>query len=240
MAYELIEDLLPSDLAWNGETGNYSASGNHPYILVMHGTGGTLQSSRSHFRSRKSGVSAHYFVDKDGKVYRELPESAIAYHAGRSNWQGRRDINNVSIGIELINADNFLDPFPPEQYNSAVALARDIVLRNHIASENVVTHAQVAIPKGRKHDPAGFPMERFKYDVYSADFDWGRWGQTVDPNSPIGGSRGSGNVEAEPKTQNATPLRSASVWERFLSLFSGQNGSAGILSEFQRLLGLRN
>jgi N-acetyl-anhydromuramyl-L-alanine amidase AmpD len=239
MPLNIRDDILPGSLAWNGRSGNYSASGNNPSMLVMHATGGSTESARSWFRSRKSGVSSHYIIDKDGTIYRELPESAIAYTVGRSRWQGRTNLNDESISIELENADNYLDPYPKEQYNAAVELAKEIIARYHIQSENVVSHGEVAIPKGRKHDPAGFDMERFKYDVYSAPLDFGRWGQTTDPESPIGGAQGSGNVEAEPKKDDPTPLQSTSLWERFLSLFSGQNGSAGILSEFQRLLGLR-
>ena len=46
-------------------------------------------------------VSAHYLIAEDGTVTRLVPEDKRAWHAGVSYWRGHKDINSVSIGIEL-------------------------------------------------------------------------------------------------------------------------------------------
>lgn len=50
-------------------------------------------------------VSAHYMIDRDGKVYRTIPEERAAWHAGRGSLDGREEftdrMNHHSVGIEL-------------------------------------------------------------------------------------------------------------------------------------------
>ena len=48
-------------------------------------------------------MSAHYTIDRDGRVYRHVEESLRARHAGVSYWAGELDVNSRSIGIELVN-----------------------------------------------------------------------------------------------------------------------------------------
>ena len=48
-------------------------------------------------------VSAHYCVDEDGTVFAMVDEAKRAWHAGLSHWAGRSRLNDVSIGIEIIN-----------------------------------------------------------------------------------------------------------------------------------------
>ncbi len=55
-------------------------------------------------------VSAHYLVSdqidrRSGKpiVYRLVSENKRAWHAGLSNWNGRVNLNDSSVGIEIVN-----------------------------------------------------------------------------------------------------------------------------------------
>ena len=51
------------------------------------------------------GVSTHYVVDRQGTVYRLIPEERIAWHAGKGKWLEERftdRLNAYSIGIELL------------------------------------------------------------------------------------------------------------------------------------------
>ena len=48
-----------------------------------------------------SQVSAHYLIARDGEVFALVDEGDRAWHAGVSAWQGIRDINSASVGIEL-------------------------------------------------------------------------------------------------------------------------------------------
>ena len=67
---------------------------------------------------------------------------------------GRTGVNDFSIGIELVNLNDGLDPFPGEQLQAMRGLVKGITSRHPI--RYIVTHYEVADPPGRKSDPVGF------------------------------------------------------------------------------------
>ena len=85
---------------------NHAARGEPPRIdmLVLHYTG--MQSSAAaldRLCDPTARVSAHYVVEEDGTIWRLVPEMRRAFHAGLSCWEGERDLNFVSVGIEIVN-----------------------------------------------------------------------------------------------------------------------------------------
>lgn len=98
-------------------------------------------------------VSAHYLIDEDGTIYRMVPESKRAWHAGVSFWDGITDINSASIGIELVNPGHSLgySRFPLTQMQAVTQLCQDIAQRYDIRQDYVLGHSDVA-PE-RKQDP---------------------------------------------------------------------------------------
>ncbi|QTF08060.1 N-acetylmuramoyl-L-alanine amidase [Brenneria izadpanahii] len=140
-------------------------------FLVIHYTAEDFSTSLSTLTDEH--VSAHYLIaeypplewDKP-VVWRLVPESQAAWHAGASSWRGFTRLNNSSIGIELENPGyrrTLLGvkwvPFPPSQIAVLTDLARNIVERYQIAPQNVVAHSDIA-PQ-RKQDPGPlFPWER--------------------------------------------------------------------------------
>ena len=53
--------------------------------------------------NKKSKVSAHYFINEEGKLWQIVEDKNIAWHAGVSKWLDRKNLNETSIGIELEN-----------------------------------------------------------------------------------------------------------------------------------------
>ena len=98
-------------------------------------------------------VSAHYLVNEDGGVVRLVAESRRAWHAGVARWRERRDVNSVSIGIEIVNPghEHGYRPFPPAQIESVKTLCREILGRHPIPARHVLGHSDVA-PE-RRCDP---------------------------------------------------------------------------------------
>ena len=110
-------------------------------------------------------VSSHYLLPLPARFYRGEPlvwqlveEHRRAWHAGVSEWGERRNINDTSIGIEIVNAGPrgtlyglYWSPFPRDQVDAVIALARDIVMRHDIDPVNVVAHSDIA--PSRKVDP---------------------------------------------------------------------------------------
>jgi len=107
-----------------------------------------------------SRVSAHYLIDEEGHVYRMVNEEHRAWHAGESYWQGRTNLNDCSIGIELANPGHShgYRPFPEAQIQSLITLCLDIKTRWRISSSRILGHSDIA-PR-RKKDPGHlFPWE---------------------------------------------------------------------------------
>jgi len=104
-------------------------------------------------------VSAHYLVTDDPVpvIYNLVDEKNAAWHAGNSSWKNFTQLNNSSIGIEIVNPgykDSPKGPYAPftqAQIDALIPLVRDIVTRHHIAPENVLGHSDVA--PLRKQDP---------------------------------------------------------------------------------------
>lgn len=102
-------------------------------------------------------VSAHYFVRRTGEVLQFVPCENRAWHAGRSEWQGRPHCNDYSIGIELEGLEG--DTFEPAQYESLARLCHALAVDHPI--EHVVGHEHIA--PGRKADPGpGFDWARLQ------------------------------------------------------------------------------
>jgi len=131
-------------------------------MLVLHYTGmPTAEEALARLCDPQAKVSAHYAIDRDGTVYAHVPEERRAWHAGASHWAGRDRVNDVSIGIELVNPGHEFGyvPFTDEQIGALVDLARQILARHPIPAGRVLAHSDVA--PARKTDPGElFPWQR--------------------------------------------------------------------------------
>lgn len=131
-------------------------------ILVLHYTGmRTAEEALARLCDPEAKVSAHYTIDRDGRVFRHVDESRRARHAGVSYWAGERDVNGRSIGIELVNPGHEFGyiPFAESQIAALIELAQGVLARHPILPARVVGHSDVA--PNRKMDPGElFPWRR--------------------------------------------------------------------------------
>ncbi len=134
-------------------TCNYSAPRAKKQMIVLHTTeSSSLSSTVATFQNPGSKVSAHYTIDRDGRIFQHLPEGYTAWHAGASSYAPlgiSGSCNAESIGIEVQRAPN--QELTPAQIASMMALVKDIQKRQGILPEHVVAHSDVA--PGRKADP---------------------------------------------------------------------------------------
>lgn len=73
--------------------------------IVLHSTDGANAMSSAQYLARPdTSVSAHLVIARSGQVIQLLPFHVRAWHAGVSEWMGRREVNDFSIGIEMDNA----------------------------------------------------------------------------------------------------------------------------------------
>lgn len=105
-------------------------------------------------------VSAHVLIRRDGEVVQYVPLHQRAWHAGTSNFEGRENCNDFSIGIELEGADDCA--YQPIQYRilSEVILSLCKAYAT-LSCERVAGHSDIA--PGRKTDPGpAFDWPRLK------------------------------------------------------------------------------
>lgn len=142
------------------------AGGRRPDMLILHYTGmRDADAALARLVDPGAAVSAHYLIGEEGTAYRLVAEERRAWHAGVSIWEGERDINSRSIGIELVNPGHELGyrPFPKAQITRLIALVHDILGRHAISPFHVLGHSDVA-PE-RKTDPG----ELFPWEVLAAE-----------------------------------------------------------------------
>lgn len=133
---------------------HHTATGNEAALRVLSG------------RDPSTRVSAHYLVtdEPEPRIIEIVPEDKVAFHAGVAQWRGDRDLNETSVGIEIVNLDGNVHPYGEAQFAVIASLAADIARRHGIAPGNVVAHSDIA--PGRKQDPGSlFPWRRLARDA---------------------------------------------------------------------------
>lgn len=130
-----VQALFTNQLDWDA----------HPYFAQIRG----LQ------------VSSHFYIRRDGSLWQFVSTDDRAWHAGQSEYRGRAQCNDDSIGIELEGLEG--DVFEDAQYTRLSQLCQDLRQRYPIA--HVAGHQHIA--PGRKQDPG-------------PGFDWKRLAQSVD------------------------------------------------------------
>ena len=122
---DAIERLFTNRLDWRA----------HPYFAQIEGL----------------EVSSHFVVRRDGALLQFVSCDERAWHAGASQWQGRADCNDYSVGIELEGLEG--GAFEPAQYDALLTLL--VALARRYPITRIAGHEHVA--PGRKSDPgSGF------------------------------------------------------------------------------------
>lgn len=105
-------------------------------------------------------VSAHCVIFRNGLVRQYVPFHLRAWHAGISEFDGRQNCNDFSIGIELEGTEHL--PYTDAQYRSLVVLTRQLMQDfPAITADRIVGHQQIA--PGRKTDPGpSFDWDRYQ------------------------------------------------------------------------------
>lgn len=148
-------------------------------FLVLHYTAEDFKSSIKDLTG--PNVSVHYLVPDETdpsyraagytgtKIFNLVDEGDRAWHAGVSYWRGRNNLNDSSIGIEIVNLASddqgvfTFPPYPAKQISAVKELVHSILQRYpDIEARNVVAHSDIA--PNRKSDPGPkFPWKEL-YD----------------------------------------------------------------------------
>ncbi|MBF0588524.1 MAG: 1,6-anhydro-N-acetylmuramyl-L-alanine amidase AmpD [Magnetococcales bacterium] len=116
-------------------------------------------------------VSAHFYIDRGGRLTQYVPVRRRAWHAGKSCWRGREACNDFSVGVELEGDEHH--PFTPVQYRQLAALFRTLQTQlPALKDEHITGHQHIA--PDRKWDPG-------------PGFDWGHFWAQLEKSAPFDG-----------------------------------------------------
>jgi AmpD protein len=103
-------------------------------------------------------VSAHLLIKRDGNCIQYVPFDKRAWHAGKSNFEGRERCNDFSIGIEL-EGNEWVDYTDRQYVRLADVIHSLLETYPKLSTQRITGHSDIA--PGRKTDPG-------------ASFDWQR------------------------------------------------------------------
>lgn len=164
------------------DSNSYVATGKNERIqfIVVHYTATDNLGSIKELTS--SRVSSHFLVldEDDNKIYNLVPLEQRAWHAGASAFRGRTNINDTSVGIEIVSDgiareyradsnpyhpyDHYVD-YKPIQIEKVAQIIKYVAEKYNVPARNIVAHSDIA--PSRKKDPgAKFPWKEL-YDKYN-------------------------------------------------------------------------
>ena len=108
-------------------------------LIVLHTTEAPARSSLTKVSDRGE---CHFCVTEDGTVYRIVDRDREAFHAGRSMWNGKEDVDNFSVGIECVGYHD--KRMPDVQLDAIRDLVKELKAMYRIPDERVVCHSHVA------------------------------------------------------------------------------------------------
>ncbi|MBP5791172.1 MAG: N-acetylmuramoyl-L-alanine amidase [Kiritimatiellae bacterium] len=122
-------------------------------LIVLHTTEAPARSSLAKVSERGE---CHYCVTEEGVIYRIVDRDKEAFHAGRSMWKGKEDVDKFSIGIECVGYHD--QAMGTVQLAAIRDLVDDLKKMYRLTDDKVVTQSQVAYGrpnKWQKHNHRG-------------------------------------------------------------------------------------
>ena len=165
-------------------------------FVVIHYTSIDWENSLKVLKNERYEVSSHYLIPEGGddtysdqiKIFQLVDEENRAWHAGISKWEERTNINDQSIGIELVNqaecsvrqgsqydyTNNYIclfSEFDSDQIDQLILLLKDILSRHdEIKPTYIVGHSDIS--PDRKFDPGPkFPWKKLYENGIGAWYD---------------------------------------------------------------------
>jgi N-acetyl-anhydromuramyl-L-alanine amidase AmpD len=131
--------------------------------IILHSSDSTEQSGINQLTT--GGVSAHYFVTKDGRIYQFVNDQDTAYHAGQTKGPYAGLNNNNTIGIEQEHFDpggkggKNGEAWSPAQVAATARLVASLKAKYGLSDDQIKGHSDIA--PGRKQDPFNYPWQGF-------------------------------------------------------------------------------
>jgi N-acetylmuramoyl-L-alanine amidase len=113
----------------------------------------------SWIRNPKSRVSYHCLVAPDGRRTVFADPTQRTWHAGKSEWRGRGDLNSWSVGASFAG-NSYDQPLTEDAMASMAEYLEPIMKKYRLTLKDVTDHRTVS--PGRKTDLKPSELARFK------------------------------------------------------------------------------
>lgn len=124
----------------------YTKGTNTCEYIIHHHTGtkeGTTKGVLDWLNKRQDYASCHYLINEIWEVYKIWNDTDILWHAGTSSWEGKTNLNNYSIGIEIIwPLSNW--GFTDIQREKFAELVKELCNTHNIPKENIIRHKDIS------------------------------------------------------------------------------------------------
>ncbi len=143
---------------------NFEKRTEKPSFIIFHAISTSPLKSLEILTQKSSGVSAHYYIERNGTIHELVHPDQKAFHAGISAWKDKTSLNNCSIGIEFQTyqtPQHLFAGFTHKQIKSGILLCQHLMQTYNIQPYNIVGHSDIA--PHRKEDPGClFPWKIFE------------------------------------------------------------------------------
>jgi N-acetyl-anhydromuramyl-L-alanine amidase AmpD len=136
-----------------------------PEAVVLHHSDGSYRGGCEWIANPASKVSYHVLIARDGRRTVFANDTERAWHAGRSNWMGRGDLNSWSLGLAW-EGNTYDYPLGDDAMASAIEWLAPRLRKWGIPMSMVVTHQQVS--PSRKTDISPGDADRFRSKLKAA------------------------------------------------------------------------
>jgi N-acetylmuramoyl-L-alanine amidase len=140
-------------------TPNKGSKAIKPEAVVLHHSDGSYRGGVAWIANPASKVSYHVLIARDGRRTVFCADTERAWHAGKSNWMGRPDLNSWSLGLAW-EGNTYELPLGDDAMASAIEYLVPRMRKWGIPMNMVVTHQQVS--PSRKTDISPGDAARFK------------------------------------------------------------------------------
>ena len=132
-----------------------------PEAVVLHHSDGSYRGGCEWLASPASKVSYHVLIARDGRRTVFANDTERCWHAGKSNWFGRQDLNSWSLGLAW-EGNTYDYPLGDDAMASAIEWLAPRMRKWGIPMSMVVTHQQVAPTRKTDISPADAGLFRSK------------------------------------------------------------------------------
>lgn len=133
-----------------------------PTAVVLHHTSGSYAGSVDWCLRPESQVSYHVIIKEDGERTVLAGDNQRTWHAGKSFWRGKPDLNSWSLGVAFAG-DTYEKPLTKEQIESAIEYLLPRMKKLSLTIKDVTDHRTVS--PNRKNDLKPSEYDRFMQEL---------------------------------------------------------------------------